>query len=190
MFYNMRNSYVLTRDVFYVAYHMHMHFSCIHMFIPLFFWYWSVLVLFCLFLSLSFFWLVALWHLNENPLRPRTLFVLGLLLLLPLTLFHLTSSSVMIKLVRTFQRTSHDEAFIQNAKSFYWIFPILTFPLSSTVRVGSHCVTSQSLVPPWSYRSFTPICTDLILQYLIFHSHSRYAYRSHSGYCIQGTTCS
>ena len=53
------------------------------------------------------------------------------------------------------------------AKSFYQIFPILTFPLSSTVVVRSHCVASQSLVPPWSYMSFTLICTDLILQYLI-----------------------
>ena len=52
-------------------------------------------------------------------------------------------------------------------KSFYRIFPILTFPLSSTVRVRSHCVASQSLLPPWSYMSFTLICTDLILQYLI-----------------------
>ena len=34
------------------------------------------------------------------------------------------------------------------AKSFYQIFPILTFPLSSTVVVRSHCVASQSLVPP------------------------------------------
>ena len=33
-------------------------------------------------------------------------------------------------------------------KSFYRIFPILTFPLSSTVRVRSHCVASQSLLPP------------------------------------------
>ena len=32
------------------------------------------------------------------------------------------------------------------AKSFYRIFPILTFPLSSTVMVRSHCVASQSLV--------------------------------------------
>ena len=53
------------------------------------------------------------------------------------------------------------------AKSFYRIFPILTFPLSSTVMVRSHCVASQSLVLLWSYMSFTLICTDLILQYLI-----------------------
>ena len=102
----------------------------------------------CPFLSL-FLSLVALWHLNKNPLRPETLFVPDYLLLLPpLILLHLTSGSVMIKLVRTFQRTSHDEAFIQNAKSFYQNFSILTFPLSSTVGFGSHCVASRSLVPP------------------------------------------
>ena len=137
MFYNMRNSYVLTRDVFYVAYHMLMHFSCIHTFIPLFFWYWSVLVLFCLFLSLSFFWLVALWHLNGNPLRPRTHFILGHL---PLILPSPMSDFVMRRPSRTSRRTFHDAAFIWKAKS---------------------------LIPPWSYMSFTTICTDSILQYLI-----------------------
>ena len=115
-------------------------------------------------LSLSLSRLVTLWHPNENPLRPRTLFVLGhLLLLTPLLL---TYNSVMIKPVRTFQRTSHDKAFIRNAKSFYRNFPILTFPLSSTVRVGSHCMASRSLVPLWLYRSFTPTGTNSILQYL------------------------
>ena len=80
------------------------------------------MVLFCvfLFLSLFFFQLVTLWHLNGNPLRPRTLFISGHLLLLPpLILLHLTSSSMMIKPIRTFQRTFHDAAFIRNAKSFY-----------------------------------------------------------------------
>ena len=128
------------------------------------YWYWycwcfSV----CFFLSL-FLSLVLLWHLNENPLRPRTLFILGHpLLLTPLLL---TYSSVMIKLVRTFRRTFLDEAFIRNTKSSYRIFPILTFSLSSTVGVVSHCVASRSPVPSWSYINFTPTCTDLILQYL------------------------
>ena len=45
----------------------------------------------------------------------------------------------------------------------YRIFPILTFPLSSTIGVGSHCVASRSRALPWSYRSFTPTCTELIL---------------------------
>ena len=111
--------------------------------------------------SLFFLHYSTLWHLNANPLRSRTLFVLGHpFLLIPLLL---TYSSVMIKPERTFWGTFLDEAFIQNAKSFYWIFPILTFPLSSTVGVGSHCVASQSLVPPRSYRIFIPICTDSIL---------------------------
>ena len=117
--------------------------------------------------SLSFFRLVALWRLNENPLRPRTLFILGHLLIHFLTPLLLMYSSMMIKPERNFWRTFHDNAFIRNTKSFYWIFPILTFPLSSTVRVGSHCVASRSLVLSWSYKSFTPICTDSILQYLI-----------------------
>ena len=44
--------------------------------------------------------------------------------------------------------TFHDAAFIRNAKSFYRIFLILTFPLSSTVEVRSHCVASWSLASP------------------------------------------
>ena len=119
-------------------------------------------------LPLSFFWLVALWHLNENLLHPRTLFVPGYLLLLPpLILLYLTFDSMMIKLVRTFRRTSHDAEFIWNTKSFYQTFPILTFPLSSIVGVGSHCVASRSPIFPWSYKSFIPTCTDSTILYLI-----------------------
>ena len=146
---------------------LHVISSCIfHAYVPSFIF---ILILICVgaFLhvsfSLSFFWLVALWHLNENSLRPRSIFVLGHLLLLTILLLF---GSVMIKPERTFWRTSHDEAFIRNAKSFYRIFPILTFPLPSAVGVRSHCVASQSLVPLWSYKSFTPICTDLIILYL------------------------
>ena len=92
------------------------------------------------------------------------------------------------KLVKTFWRTSHDEAFIQNAKSLYRIFSILTFPLSSIVGVKSHYVASYHL----SFRDHTGV----LLQYariwlfciLFYHSHSRYAHRSHSGYCIRGAT--
>ena len=154
---------------------LHITCSCIFMHTNLhLYWYWycwcfSV----CFFLSL-FLLLVALWHLNENPLHPRILFILGHPLLL--TSLLLTYSSVMIKPIRTFQRTFLDETFIRNAKSFYWIFPILTFPLSSTIRVGSHCVASRSPVPPWSYRSFTPTCMDSILLYLflslVFEVHA------------------
>ena len=129
-----------------------------------------------------FLLLVALWHLG-------TFFVLGhLLLLLLLTLLHLMSGSMMIKPVRTFRRTFHDTVFIRNAKSFYWIFPILTFPLSSTVGVKSHCVASRSLVLSWSYRSFTPTCTDSTFCTSVYHLHSRYAHCSHSESYIRGAT--
>ena len=127
---------------------MFMHLSCIHTNIFSILLILNCLVLFCLSLSLSFFRLVALWHLNGSLLRLGTLFTPGHLLLLPLLIIlHLTSSSVMIKPVRTFQRTFLDVAFIQNAKSSFQIFSILTFPLSSTVGVGSHCVAFESLVP-------------------------------------------
>ena len=113
-------------------------------------------------LSLSFFQ-SASWHLSINPLHPKILFIPGhLLLILPLLIF----GSTMRKPVRTSQRTFLDEAFMRNAKSFYWISSILTFPLSSTVGVGSHCVVSQSLFLPWSFKTFTPTYMGLIIQYL------------------------
>ena len=129
---------------------MFMHFSCIRTIFFLFIdincvWYFSA----CFSLSLSLSRLVALWHLNVSPLHPGTLFNLGHLLLLPLLILHpLTFDFVMRRPVRTSQRTFHDAAFIWNAKSSYRTFSILTFPLSSTVRVGSHCVASRSPVPP------------------------------------------
>ena len=158
-------------DVFTFSCHMFMHFSCIHTI--LFFlidincvWYFSTCFSFSL--SLSFFQLVALWHLNVNSLYLWTLFVPRHLLLLPLLILHpLMLGSVMIKPIRIFRRTFHDIAFTWNAKSFYWTFSILTFPLLSTVEVGVHCVASWSLVPLWSYRSFTPICMDLTILYHI-----------------------
>ena len=86
---------------------------------------------------------VASWHPNANPFHPRTLFILGHLL--PLTPLHLTFGSMMRRLIRTSRRTFLDEAFIRNAKSSYQNFPILTYPLSSTVGVGSHYVAPRSL---------------------------------------------
>ena len=65
-----------------------------------------------------------------------------LFVILPLPLF----GSVMRMPERTSWRTFFDEIFIQNAESFCWISPTLTYPLSFTVGVGSHCVTSWSLV--------------------------------------------
>ena len=152
---------------------LHVTYSCIfNAYVPFFssYWYSLCLVLFCMFffLSLSFFRLVALWHLNVSPLRPGALFILGHLLLLPLLILHpLMFDSVMKRPVWTSRRTFHNAIFIRNAKSFYWTFLILTLPLSSTVGVGSHCVASWSLVPLWSYRSFTPICIDSTILYLI-----------------------
>ena len=126
-----------------------MHFSCIYTnFVSI------ILILNCigsflhvsLSLSLS---LITLWHLNENPLCPETLFIPGRLLLLPLLiLLHLTFGSLMIKSVRTLRRIFHDATFIRNAKLFYRTFLILTFLLSSVVGVRSHCVASPSLVLP------------------------------------------
>ena len=128
---------------------LHVICSCIHIFNSLhsyilLCWYFSD----CLSLSLSlslFLALVCSCHLNANLLHPRTLCVLGHLL--PLTLHLLLYGSVMIKPERTFWRTFVDEAFIWNATSFCRTFLTLTYPLSFIVGVGSHFVTSQSLVP-------------------------------------------
>ena len=93
--------------------------------------------------------LVALWHLNVNPFCPGTLFVSGhLLLLLHLTPLHLTYGSMIRRPSWTSRRTFYDKAFIRNAKSFCQIFLTLTYPLSSTVRVGSHYVASLSHALP------------------------------------------
>ena len=132
-----------------------------------------ILILFC---YLGLYWLslspslssvcvsLLLWHPNANLLHPRTLFVPGYPLLLILHLF--LSGSVMRRPNRTSLRTSLDEAFIRNAKSSCWTSPTLTYPLSFTVEVGSHCVTSWSLVHPCLYMSYTPTCMDLIIQHL------------------------
>ena len=103
---------------------------------------------------------LLLWH-----LRPRTLYVLRHLL--PPTPHLLLFGSMMRTPERTSRRTFVDEAFIQNATSFYQIFLTLTYPLSFTVGVGSHFVTFWSLVLLWSYMNFTPICMESKLQYLI-----------------------
>ena len=130
-------------DVFKFACHTFMHF---HAYIPSSFYiliyiyiyiYIIFLVLFWLSLSLSlspplslFLAIVALWHPNANPLRLRTLFILGHLL--PLTPLHLTFGSVMRR--PSPRRTFHDATFIQNTKSFYQTFQTLTYPRSSTEK--------------------------------------------------------
>ena len=150
-------------DAFKFACHMFMH-TYLTVFII---WFYNFLVLlwFSLSLSLSLsLALVALWHLNVSPLHLGTFFILGhLLRLLLLTPLPLTSNSVMKMPNRTSWRTFHDKAFIRNSKSFCQIFLTLTYPLSSTIRVESHFVASQSRALLWSYRSSTSICTNLII---------------------------
>ena len=95
----------------------------------------------------SIVYVSASWHLNISLLRPGTFFVPGHLLL-RLILLPYTFGSVMRRPKWTSMRTSLDKVFIQNAKSFCWTSPTLTYPLSFTVEVGSYCVTSRSLVHP------------------------------------------
>ena len=146
---------------------MLMHF---HAYVPYILYiliYWLCFVLFCVFLSpfLSLlFTLVASWQLNISLLRLGTLFVSVHPLLL--MLFPHMFGFVMIKPDRTFRRISLDEVFIRNAKSFCRTSLTLTYPLSFTIVVGTHCVMSRSLVHPCLYRSSTPTCMDLIIQYL------------------------
>ena len=124
--------------------------------------------LFWLFLSLPLSSIcvnLCLWHPNASLLRPKTLFVSGhpLRLILLLHLF----DSVMRMPERPSRRTFLDEAFILNAKLSWRTSLTLTYPLSFTVGVGSHCVMSRSHVHPCWSRSFTPTCMDLIFEYLI-----------------------
>ena len=152
-------------DVFIIAYHTFMHFSCIRT--SLFYhididcvWFSSA----CL--SLSLFLLVSLRMTpkhksipSRNPLCSRAA-----------SSSNPTPSSVWFldeKACQDFSRTFLEMGFIQNTKSSFRIFPIETFPLSSTVGVGSLFITSRTLVPPWSYMSFTLICTNFITLYLI-----------------------
>ena len=134
---------------FSFAYHMFMH---SHAYVLSFQSILIYLNCFETFLSVSFFSHLSLvyvsvsWHQSVNLLHLGTLCILGHLLLLipPLLLF----DSMISKPKRTSQRTSLDEAFIQNAKSFCRTSPTLTYLLSFTVEVGSHCVMSWSTVHP------------------------------------------
>ena len=133
-------------DVFKFVRHMPTH--C-HAYIPSVSYiliYYCVSTFFILSLSLHSCVSMLLWHLNANLLYPRTFCILGHLL--PLTPHLLLFGFVMRMPERTSRRTFVNEAFIRNATSFYQTFPILTYPLSFTVGVGSHFVTSRSLVPP------------------------------------------
>ena len=104
-------------------------------------------------LSFSFFWLVYSWNQRKaSLLRPGTLFIprhhLLPLLILPPLMF----SSLIIKLVRTFQRTFLDAAFIRNAKSsfpIFWFFWIAKSSLPLTLFLQSFsrvCVRIEFIV--------------------------------------------
>ena len=167
-------------DTFYIACHMFMHSHAYVLSFQYTCYIWIVLGLFWLSLSLSpslsfslslFLPLssvcisLCLWHLNANLFHPKTLFILGhpFHLILLLHLF----GSVMKMPKRPSWRIFLDEAFILNAKLSWRTSPTLTYPMSFTVGVGSHYVTSRSHVHPCWSRSFTPTCMDLIFQYLI-----------------------
>ena len=137
--------------------------SCFfHAYVP-FFFLSICLVVIVFSISPSFSWIDCAWHSSVNPLCLETLFVLRHLLLI-LLLF--TSSSVIRRLVRTFQRTSPTVVFIRNAMWFYRTFLILFYPLSFTVRDDNLYMRYLWDVRPWSFKSSTPTCTILILLYL------------------------
>ena len=148
---------------------LHVICSCIFMHTYLHFFtflYTTILVIFWLSSSLSFF-LVLVY--SMTPKRKSTSFQ-------NLLRFRVSSSS---DPTPSSVRFCDDEARKDFSENFcrrgihsehhvvHQIFLTLTYPLSFIVGVGSHFVTSWSLVLPWSYRSFTQICTKSILQYLI-----------------------
>ena len=124
-----------------------LHVTCLcipmHMFFPfnIFFdIFWTILRLFLfsfLSLPLSVYVSLLLWHPNVNVICAETLFVLRHPLLLTLVV---SLSSCL--------RTFLDKAFILNAKSSCRTSPTPTYPLSSIVGDGGHCVTPWSLVHP------------------------------------------
>ena len=159
-------------DAFSFACHMFMRFPCIRTS----FQYSSYLKL------LGTFLIVIL---SLPPTRNPLHFVHLRLLIQPLFLF----GFVMMMPTRHSRRTFLDEVFIWNAKTYWWTLPTLTFPLSFTVGNGSHCVTSRSLVLSCSFRSFTPTCTGLIIQYfsslLAFEVHAFLSHRSLLRMCFE-----
>ena len=142
-----------------------MHCSCIRTFL------FPYLVLFVdgvfLFVSLSLSpsRIIYTWHPSANPLHLKTHFVPGNL---PLILLLFTFGSMMRRPIRTSRRTSPNVAFIRNVAWFYQTFSILLYPLSFTVRDENLYVRYLWVIPPWSYRSSTPICTISIPLYLGF----------------------
>ena len=161
-------------DEITIAYHMLMHFHAYVLYILYIFVYLNC---FGIFLSISFsppphslVYISAWWHQNVSLLRPGTFFVPGHLLFLLILLPHMFRS-VMRRPKRTSLRTSLDEVFIWNSKSFCQTSSTLTYPLSFIVGDGSHYVTSRSHVHPCWSRSSTLTCMDSIIQYLFFVTH-------------------
>ena len=115
-------------------------------------------------LSLSLSQIVCAWHPSIKLLRPRTFSIPGHLLLIP---YFSMSGFVIRRSVRTFRRTSPNVAFIRNAMLPYRTTLILLFWLSYVIRVGNLFVRYLWVIPSWSYKSFTPICTVLIIPYLV-----------------------
>ena len=156
-------------DAFYIACHMFMHSHAYVLSFQSILWYFELLwdFFYCLLsfsLPLSVYVNLLLWHPNGNVLHPGTLFVPRhpLLLTLLLSLF----GFVMRRPNHTSLRTFLNKVFILNAKSSCWTSPTPSYPLSSIVGDGGHCVTPRSLVHPCWSRSFTPTYMELILQYL------------------------
>ena len=150
-------------DDIFVARHMIMHYSCIRTFSFLIIgifcdWHFSV----CFSLSPSL--------LNSLRMAPKRKFAPSWTLFVPghhlLILLLFLSSFVMRRPIRTSRRTSPNVAFIRNAAWFYQIIPILLYPLSFIVEDGNLYVRYPWAVPPWSYRSSTPMCMVSIPLYL------------------------
>ena len=156
-------------DVFKFAYHKFMHF---HAYIPLILYfhiYFVLLVLFWLSLSLSpslFLTLVCTMAPkckstpSQNPLCSGA----------STSSFDPTPSHVWFRddkahkdFSENFSRQGiHSERQVILSDLFDTDLPTIIYN-----RVWSHCVVPRSLVPPWSYLSFTPICTESTLLYLI-----------------------
>ena len=147
-------------------------------------WYFSACL--SLFLFLSFFQIVCVWHPSANPLHLRALFVLGHLLLL--ILFPSTSGFVMRRPVRISRRTFLDVPFIWNARSFFLTSPILIYPLSFTIRVGNPFVIVSC--PSVIIQEFYSNMHEIWLFHTLFsHFCSRYTYCCHIGAYLQCATC-
>ena len=148
------------------ACHMFMHFPCIRTFFNIFDIIdvaWDFSDCSFLFLPLFLFTLVVSMAPKRKSTPARNPLHLGASSSSDPHL--LTFDFVMMMPLRHFRRTSPDEAFIRNAKSFYWTLLTPTFPLSFIVGERSHCVTSRSNVLSCLSRSSTPTCKGLIVPY-------------------------